>query len=162
MAWPPRTGRTPRKVSSCGYREVSAAPLWIPSFHAPAWVRGVHELACTRRERVTDRKPTEPQIDPCGCRWYTPCASQGPKQSGPECDVEDKIIGLHKQLKALANLTTVMYWQVHSPSEPALLCNHALGSWVPRARHESNSTATLPLFLVSFIPLAPPVCLSAE
>jgi len=43
-------------------------------------------------------------------KWYTPCASAGPTQSGPDCGAEYKIEGLFRQLKARANLTTIMYW----------------------------------------------------
>jgi hypothetical protein len=34
-------------------------------------------------------------------KWYTPCASQGPTQSGPECDVEKKMLDLYARTKAI-------------------------------------------------------------
>ena len=33
-------------------------------------------------------------------KWYTPCASQGPTQGGPACDVEDKTLQLYNLTKA--------------------------------------------------------------
>lgn len=43
-------------------------------------------------------------------KWYTPCGAQGPTQAGPECDVEDKMFGTFRRIKALKpNITTIMY-----------------------------------------------------
>jgi len=48
-------------------------------------------------------------------KWYTPCGAQHPSQSGPDCDVEDKMYATFAQLKASAsgdggrNLTTILY-----------------------------------------------------
>ena len=47
-------------------------------------------------------------------KWYTPCGSQHPGQSGPDCAVEDKMFATFAQLKAAAardgrNLTTLLY-----------------------------------------------------
>eukprot|EP00040_Diaphanoeca_grandis_P003269 m.24433 g.24433 ORF g.24433 m.24433 type:complete len:425 (+) comp14608_c0_seq1:64-1338(+) len=44
-------------------------------------------------------------------KWYTPCGSQGPTQSGPGCAVEYKMAHLFNQTKAITpNQTTIMYW----------------------------------------------------
>ena len=37
----------------------------------------------------------------CLEKWYTPCASAGPAQSGPSCDVEKATLALFAQTKAL-------------------------------------------------------------
>jgi len=43
-------------------------------------------------------------------KWYTPCGSQGPNQSGPSCDVEDKMFQAFLRLKSLNPLhTNIMY-----------------------------------------------------
>merc|ERR1711900_64899 len=43
-------------------------------------------------------------------KWYTACAAKGPVQSGPECDVEDKMFTTFRRLKSLnPKVTTVMY-----------------------------------------------------
>ena len=43
-------------------------------------------------------------------KWYTDCASKGPQQSGPECNVEDKMYTSFRRLKQLnPKLTTIMY-----------------------------------------------------
>jgi len=43
-------------------------------------------------------------------KWYTPCGAQGPAQSGPSCDVEDKMFDTFRRLKALnPRHTTMMY-----------------------------------------------------
>ena len=44
-------------------------------------------------------------------KWYTACGSKGPTQSGPECAVEEQMVALFKQTKAITpNQTTIMYW----------------------------------------------------
>ena len=44
-------------------------------------------------------------------KWYTPCGSKGPTQSGPSCAVETKIERLMSRIRALnPNVTTVLYW----------------------------------------------------
>ena len=44
-------------------------------------------------------------------KWYTPCASQGPTQSGPSCDVEDKMLQLYALTKAISpEQITIFYW----------------------------------------------------
>lgn len=43
-------------------------------------------------------------------KWYTPCGAQRPSQSGPACDVEDKMFSTFRQLKAIAPAhTNIMY-----------------------------------------------------
>ena len=44
-------------------------------------------------------------------KWYTPCASQGPVQGGPSCDVEAKIETLLRRVRAInpRNITTNLY-----------------------------------------------------
>jgi hypothetical protein len=43
-------------------------------------------------------------------KWYTKCGAKGPKQAGPECDVEDKMYTSFKRLKEInSNITTIMY-----------------------------------------------------
>ena len=42
---------------------------------------------------------------------YTPCGSQGPKQAGPSCAVEDKTFGVYAAIKAInPKVTTILYW----------------------------------------------------
>ena len=42
---------------------------------------------------------------------YTPCGSQGPKQAGPSCAVEDKTFGVYEAIKAInPKVTTILYW----------------------------------------------------
>jgi hypothetical protein len=42
-------------------------------------------------------------------KWYTPCASQGPVQSGPECYVEEKIETVLGRIKAVnPNVTGIL------------------------------------------------------
>ena len=44
-------------------------------------------------------------------KWYTPCASAGPTQSGPSCAIENLTEGLYAQIKELnPNITTILYW----------------------------------------------------
>lgn len=44
-------------------------------------------------------------------KWYTPCASQGPTQSGPACDVEDKMLQLYALTKAISpKQIAIFYW----------------------------------------------------
>jgi hypothetical protein len=44
-------------------------------------------------------------------KWYTPCGSAGPTQSGPSCGVEGKIEGLFKRIRVLnPNQTAILYW----------------------------------------------------
>jgi hypothetical protein len=44
-------------------------------------------------------------------KWYTPCGSKGPTQSGPECAIESKTEALYKQIKAInPKQTTILYW----------------------------------------------------
>lgn len=43
-------------------------------------------------------------------KWYTACASKGPTQSGPECDVEDRMFDTFKKIKSIRpDITTIMY-----------------------------------------------------
>ena len=43
-------------------------------------------------------------------KWYTPCGSQGPQQTGPECNVEAKMATTFKAIKAAnSNVTTLLY-----------------------------------------------------
>jgi len=35
-------------------------------------------------------------------KWYTPCASQGPTQGGPSCDVENRTLQLYALTKAIS------------------------------------------------------------
>lgn len=43
-------------------------------------------------------------------KWYTPCASQGPTQGNASCDVEDKMFGTFRQLKAMQPAHTIMLY----------------------------------------------------
>eukprot|EP00036_Acanthoecidae_sp_10tr_P014772 CAMPEP_0206291816 /NCGR_PEP_ID=MMETSP0106_2-20121207/3311_1 /ASSEMBLY_ACC=CAM_ASM_000206 /TAXON_ID=81532 /ORGANISM="Acanthoeca-like sp., Strain 10tr" /LENGTH=841 /DNA_ID=CAMNT_0053722381 /DNA_START=158 /DNA_END=2683 /DNA_ORIENTATION=- len=44
-------------------------------------------------------------------KWYTPCASKGPQQSGPSCDIENRTLELFKLLKALnPDQIRIFYW----------------------------------------------------
>jgi hypothetical protein len=44
-------------------------------------------------------------------KWYTPCASQGPTQSGPTCNVENKTLHLYSLTKAInPRQITIFYW----------------------------------------------------
>lgn len=44
-------------------------------------------------------------------KWYTPCAAEGPTQSGPDCAVEAKIERLFQKTRTLSpNQTTILYW----------------------------------------------------
>jgi hypothetical protein len=44
-------------------------------------------------------------------KWYTPCASAGPTQSGPSCNVEEKTSDVFALTKAITpNQTTIFYW----------------------------------------------------
>ena len=45
-------------------------------------------------------------------KWYTPCGSAGPTQSGPDCAVEEKIEHLFSRIRNHTgdNFTSVLYW----------------------------------------------------
>jgi hypothetical protein len=44
-------------------------------------------------------------------KWYTPCGSKGPTQSGPDCAIESVTEDLYGQIKAInPNVTTILYW----------------------------------------------------
>lgn len=44
-------------------------------------------------------------------KWYTPCGSAGPTQSGPSCAIESITEDLYAQIKRInPNITTILYW----------------------------------------------------
>ena len=44
-------------------------------------------------------------------KWYSPCGSKGPRQSGPACAVEHKIEALVARVRELSpNVTANLYW----------------------------------------------------
>ena len=52
-------------------------------------------------------------------KWYTPCASQGPIQSGPSCDIESKTLQLFGRVKAInPQQIRIFYWNSMCESPP--------------------------------------------
>ena len=61
------------------------------------------------RQRQQTLAPAATDPSPRG--RYTPCGSQGPKQAGPSCAVEDKTFGVYAAIKAInPKVTTILYW----------------------------------------------------
>jgi len=58
-------------------------------------------------------------------KWYTPCASQGPTQGGPSCDVEDKTLQLYALTKAISpKQITIFCAYVLVPAGVRAQCKH--------------------------------------
>ena len=71
-------------------------------------------------------------------KWYTPCASHGPTQSGPSCDVENKTLALYSRTKAInPRQVTIFYWNTMLD----------FSFYATHARMEALEAAGLPSYL---------------
>lgn len=67
-------------------------------------------------------------------KWYTPCGSKGPVQSGPDCAVETKIEGLFRRTRAInPKQTTNLVTRPLSPTSHRLSPQTLLppSAWTP-------------------------------
>ena len=92
------------------------APVVIPKHPSPNWSwdtipLSLHGAVKTRSFTTEEIKHLAKYDMYTAEKWYTPCGSQGPTQSGPSCAIESKTEALYKQIKAInPKQTTILYW----------------------------------------------------
>ena len=82
------------------------APVVIPKHPSPNWSwdtipLSLHGAVKTRSFTTEEIKHLAKYDMYTAEKWYTPCGSQGPTQSGPSCAMESKTEALYKQIKAI-------------------------------------------------------------
>lgn len=92
------------------------APTVIPKAPSPYW--SWDRIPTSYHGAVKDRVFNDDEVARLAKyqmvtieKWYTPCASAGPTQSGPDCAVEKKIEHLISRIRSLnPNITANLYW----------------------------------------------------